>query len=282
MTYSAPSSLLPTKPNVANYDGIYRSVRLTVTDPVHIALHGVRITVEQTNHGVLVHVRTRVENHSHSSRDLRVETLVTDDESQPVTARNQATVAAQNHAEVEQSTAPLRNPHFWSPDSPCLYHLLSTVYDGDRALDRTDTRFGIRFVGCAPGRGFTLNGQFINLHSVNRRQDYGFLGDAVPEVMGVRDVLLIKSMEANFLRTAHYPQDPAVLDACDRLGILVWEEVPNIKIHVYPASADNAEPVYTERFPWPLMQNIKQQLREMIPPVTSTTPRSLSGASATT
>lgn len=251
--------------NVADYGGIYRSVLLTVTDPVHIPAHGVRITTEQTNHGLLVHVRTRVENNSDSSRDLQVETLVTDDQGQPVTAlKNHATVAAQEHAEIEQSTAPLGNPHLWSPDSPYLYHLSSTVYDGDRALDRTDTRFGIRFMGYDPARGFMLNGQFINLHGVDRRQDYGFLGDAVPEVVGARDILLIKSMGANFLRTSHYPQDPAVLDACDRLGILVWEEVPNIKIHMYPPSADNTNPIFTERFPWPLMENIKQQLREMI------------------
>jgi beta-galactosidase len=251
--------------NVADYGGIYRSVLLTVTDAVHIPADGVRITTEQTNHGVLVHVRTQVENSSDSSRDLEVETLVTDDQGQSVAAlKSHITVAAQNHAAVEQSTAPLVNPHLWSPDSPYLYHLSSTVYDGDRALDRTDTRFGIRFMSYDPARGFILNGQFINLHGVDRRQDYGFLGDAVPELVGARDILLIKSMGANFLRTSHYPQDPAVLDACDRLGILVWEEVPNIKICMYPPSADNTNPVFTERFPWPLMENIKQQLREMI------------------
>ncbi|MGD0227855.1 MAG: sugar-binding domain-containing protein, partial [Terriglobia bacterium] len=137
--------------NVADYGGIYRSVLLTVTDPVHIPAGGVRITTEQTNHGVLVHVRTRVDNSSDSSRDLRVETLVTDDQGQRVAAlQNHATVAAQNHAEVELTTAPLGNPYLWSPDSPYLYHLFSTVYDGDRALDRTDTHFGIRFMSYDP------------------------------------------------------------------------------------------------------------------------------------
>jgi beta-galactosidase len=251
--------------NVADYGGIYRSVLLTVTDPVHIPAGGVRITTEQTGKGVLVQVRTRVDNSSDSSCDLRVETVVTDAQGQVVTAlKGHTTAAAQGHAEIEQSTAPLANPHLWSPDSPYLYHLFSTVYDGDRALDRTDTHFGIRFMSYDPARGFMLNGQFINLHGVDRRQDYGFLGDAVPEVVGARDIFLIKSMGANFLRTSHYPQDPAVLDACDRLGILVWEEVPNIKIRFYPPSADNTNPVMTERFPWPLMENLKKQLGEMI------------------
>jgi beta-galactosidase len=260
-TFIAPTN----ETNVADYGGIYRSVTLTATDPAHFPSHGVRVTTQQADHGVLVHIRTSLQNDSVFPRQLRVQTLVTGDNGQPVTTlKSNITVAARDRAEFEQTTPPLGNPHLWSPESPYLYYLISTVYDGDHALDRIDTRFGIRFMGYDPARGFTLNGQFINLHGVNRRQDYGFLGDAVPEVVGARDILLIKSMGANFMRTSHYPQDPAVLDACDRLGILVWEEVPNIKIHMYPPSADNTNPIYTERFPWPLMENIKQQLREMI------------------
>lgn len=260
-TFIAPTN----ETNVADYGGIYRSVFVTTTGPVHIPSDGARITTQEKNHRVFVRVRTSVENDSESSRSLRIETLVTDDQGQPVASvKNNITVAAKGRAEVEQTTEPLANARLWSPDSPYLYHLLSTIYDGDRALDRTDTHFGIRFMGYDPARGFTLNGQFVNLHGVNRRQDYGFLGDAVPQAVGIRDIQLIKSMGANFMRTSHYPQDPAILDACDRLGILVWEEIPNIKIHMYPPSADGTQPVYTERFPWPLLEQLKQQLREMI------------------
>lgn len=251
--------------NVADYGGIYRSVRLTATNPVHLPWHGIRVTTERAGDGVLVHLRTSIQNDSSSSRSLRVETAVTGADAEGVARLDhRLTVAAGQRVEFEQTSAPVAGAHLWSPDSPYLYRLSCAVYDGDRALDRTDTRFGIRFMGYDPARGFTLNGEFINLHGVNRRQDYGFLGDAVPEAVGARDIVLIKSMGANFLRTSHYPQDPAVLEACDRLGVLVWEEVPNIKIHMYPPSADRNDGMYTERFPWPLMENIKQQLREMI------------------
>ena len=111
--------------------------------------------------------------------------------------------------------------------------MVTTVWQGERDVDRCATRFGIRFLRHDAARGFVLNGLPINLHGVNRRQDYGFLGDAVPEAIAVRDVRLMKEMGVNFLRTSHYPQDPAVLEACDELGILVWEEIPNIKVHVY-------------------------------------------------
>ena len=86
----------------------------------------------------------------------------------------------------------------------------------------------------------------------------------MPEAVGVRDIRLMKEMGVNFFRTSHYPQDVAVLDACDEMGILVWEEVPNIAIHIYPPPEDGTEPVYTTRFPWPLMENLKQQLKEMV------------------
>src|SRR2546422_413987 len=260
------SFIAPTnETNVANYGGIYRGVGLTATGPIHFPSHGVRVTTEQANRGVLVHVRTSLQNDSESSRNLRVETLVTDDQGKAViTLERDISVAAGGRAEFEQTTPPLGNAHLWSPESPYLYRLFSTVYHGDCALDRTDTHFGVRAMGYDLARGFTLNGQFINLHGVNRRQDYGFLGDVESEMAWASDIFLIKAMGANFMRTSHYPQDPAVLDACDRLGILVWEEVPNIKIHMYPPSADRTEPVYTERLPWPLLENIKQQLREMI------------------
>jgi len=141
---------------------------------------------------------------------------------------------------------------------------VSTLSESNGAVDRYVTPFGIRFITVDPNLGFVLNGKPINLHGVNRRQDYGFLGDAVPEAVAERDIQWIKSLGANFLRTAHYPQDPAALEACDRLGILTWEEIPNIKIHIYPPVEDNVGPVFTERFPRALMQNLKRQLAEMI------------------
>ena len=74
----------------------------------------------------------------------------------------------------------------------------------------------------------------------------------------------MKDTGVNFVRASHYPQDPAVIDACDRLGILVWEEVPNIKIHMYHAPLDEEENIYTTRFPHGLMTNIKHQRKEMV------------------
>jgi len=251
--------------NVATYGGIYRSVWVEVTDPLHVRYNGTWVTLEGNEAAPVVRIRTWVVNHGQASRTVRLENNAIDaDGNSKAKLEARAELAPNKEEFFDQRTGVIANPQFWSPDSPYLYLLESTVWDGDRAIDRFVTRFGIRYMRHDAANGFTLNGKPINLHGVDRRQDYGFLGDALPEAVGVRDVRLMKEMGVNFFRTAHYPQDVAVLNACDEMGILVWEEVPNIAIHIYPPPEDETEPVYTTRFPWPLMENLKQQLKEMI------------------
>jgi len=251
--------------NVANYGGIYRSVWLEVMDPVHIRYNGTWVTFEGNEERPVVRIRTWVKNQSGSTREVRIESEVVDAAGQSKSKLEvQAGIGAGQGKSFDQKTEAISDPQLWSPDSPYLYQLVTTVYEGDRALDRYVTRFGIRFMGHNASAGFTLNGKPINLHGVDRRQDYGFLGDAVLEAIGIKDIRLMKEMGVNFFRTSHYPQDPAVLNTCDELGILVWEEVPNIAVHIYPPDEEGGKPVYTTRFPRPLMDNLKQQLREMV------------------
>lgn len=251
--------------NVANYGGIYRSVWLEVMDPVHVRYNGTWVTFEGDEARPVVRIRTWVENQSRSSCTVRVESEVLDAAGQSKAKLvAKAGIGAGEGKSFDQKTEAISDPQLWSPDSPHLYRLLTTVFEGERALDRHVTRFGIRFMGYDASTGFTLNGKPINLHGVDRRQDYGFLGDAVPEAIGIKDVRLMKEMGVNFFRTSHYPQDPAVLNTCDELGILVWEEVPNIAVHIYPPDEEGGKPVYTTRFPRPLMDDLKHQLREMV------------------
>ena len=105
--------------------------------------------------------------------------------------------------------------------------------DGVQA-DEVSTPFGIRVMGYVPGKGYTINGEFINIHGVDRRQDYGYLGDALPDAISRRDMEIIKQLGANMVRTAHYIQDKSIVEAADEIGLLVWEEIPNIKIYDYP------------------------------------------------
>ena len=251
--------------NVATYGGIYRTVWVEITDPMHVRYRGTWLTLEGNEQGPIVRIRTWLLNQGSSSRVVRLESNVVDAAGQSkAKPEMQIEIGANEEKLCDQKTDAIDSPQLWSPESPYLYQVVSTVSEGDRPLDRFVTRFGLRYMRHDATHGFTLNGKPINLHGVDRRQDYAFLGDAVPEAIGVRDVRLMKEMGVNFLRTSHYPQDPAVLDACDEMGILVWEEVPNLSVHIYPPPEDEYEPVYTTRFPRQLMDNIKQQLKEMV------------------
>jgi len=252
--------------NVPVYGGIYRSVSLVVTDIVHFPAHALQVVIEGSENGPAnIRVVTRIENPGPTAASRKLETSIVDPSGRAVAVLDEdVTAPSKQFSEVRQTAPPISNPDLWSPDSPHLYRVVSTLYDGNRALDQVVTPFGIRFMGYDLEKGFTINGKPIQLHGVNRRQDYGFLGDAVPEAVAVKDIRLIKEMGANFIRTSHYPQDPAVLDACDQLGILVWEEIPNIKLYTYPTTTEDSEPGYLVRFSRPFVENLKHQLREMI------------------
>ncbi|MEJ7658263.1 MAG: glycoside hydrolase family 2 TIM barrel-domain containing protein [Hymenobacter sp.] len=122
----------------------------------------------------------------------------------------------------------LRQPRLWSPARPYLYRMLSTITEvgSGAVLEEASNPLGLRWYRFDAAQGFFLNGQPLQLMGASRHQDYAGLGNAVPKALAVRDVELLKEMGGNFLRIAHYPQDPAVLAACDRLGILASEEIP--------------------------------------------------------
>jgi len=124
----------------------------------------------------------------------------------------------------------IENPELWSPENPNLYNLQANIIDPDsgKILDSYSTNFGCRWFKADPEKGFFLNGQPIKLIGANRHQDFENMGNAVPNAIHRKDYQMIKDMGANFIRTAHYPQDPEVYRICDELGLLVWTEVPVI------------------------------------------------------
>jgi beta-galactosidase len=253
--------------NVAVYGGIYRTVSLTVLDRIHVPENGVWVTWKKSGKDAAVEIHGQLRNQSSSGQQVNIEYRVRDANGvAQAQSQSSTTLKAGETQLLNPVTVTIQAPRLWSPASPHLYTLTTVVRTSRGVLDQHTIRFGIRFMGHDPVQGFLLNDEPINLHGVNRRQDYGFLGDAVPEAVGVKDIRIMKELGVNFFRTSHYPQDPAVLDACDELGILVWEEIPNIKLSVYPPGIDldGASPVSSVRFSRPFMRNLKSQLQEMI------------------
>lgn len=114
----------------------------------------------------------------------------------------------------------------WDVNNPKLYQVRVSLFEDDRLTDEYDTRIGFREASFTPD-GFFLNGKHLKLRGLNRHQTYPFVGQAMPARVQRRDAwILRKDFKCNTVRTSHYPQSPHFLDACDELGLLVFEEIP--------------------------------------------------------
>ncbi|MBP2833674.1 DUF4982 domain-containing protein [Aquimarina sp. U1-2] len=120
----------------------------------------------------------------------------------------------------------IKNPALWSPDTPDLYTLDISIHKKEEVLDREYINFGIRTFSFDANTGFYLNEKPLKLIGANRHQDFPGKGNALSDDTHRSDLRLIKEMGGNFIRLAHYPQDPAILEEADRIGLMVWEETP--------------------------------------------------------
>ena len=217
------------------YGGIYRDVWLVATDPVHIDLldyasSGVYLDTPNLADGdPTVRARARITNDSAEPAEITVVHRLFDaDGGEVASARAPVAVPAGETVEQTQRMA-VASPRLWSPAEPNLYRVVTETVRGGEVLDAVANPLGFRWAA-ADGDGFTLNGKRLALHGTNRHQDFPGLGNALPDEHHRRDVQLVKDTGFNFLRLAHYPQDPAVLEAADDLGLAVWEEIPIVNL----------------------------------------------------
>lgn len=113
----------------------------------------------------------------------------------------------------------------WELDAPKLYQVVVRL-SGDGIADEYTVRTGFREARFTP-EGFLLNGRRLKLRGLNRHQTYPFVGGAMPARVQKRDALILKNeLHCNIVRTSHYPQAVSFLDACDEIGLLVFEEIP--------------------------------------------------------
>ena len=230
---SQDPSIPPLSVGYALYGGIYRDVWLVATDPVHVDVNdhagaGVYVsTPEVSADRARVEARAVLVNDGSDAAAARVVTTVLDPDGGVVRrVQREAALSSGVPDTVTTIVDSIARPRLWSPESPALYTVRTEIYIGDRLADRVDQPLGFRWYRFDPQRGFFLNGQRLQLRGTTRHQDFQGIGSALSNEQHVHDMQLIKAMGANFVRLAHYPQVPAVLDAADRLGLLIWQEVP--------------------------------------------------------
>ncbi|GAA4335050.1 glycoside hydrolase family 2 TIM barrel-domain containing protein [Flaviaesturariibacter amylovorans] len=235
LTNAHDENIPPLNADFSFFGGIYRDVYLLAADEVHFDLDnygssGVFVSTPRVSEQWAdVQVKGLIENAGATPRLLQVHTEIYDDRGARV-AQQQAdlTVGAFGKVPFLAFFSRLQQPRLWSPDKPNLYRVLTRIIDRNSGVttDETAHPLGFRWFRFSADSGFFLNGKHLKLIGANRHQDFKKLGNALPDALHVRDVELLKGMGSNLIRIAHYPQDPAVLEACDRLGLLVMEEIP--------------------------------------------------------
>ena len=205
--------------------GIYRHVWLESTTDVHVAMWGTFVTTpDVTDERARVEVRTELLNRRPETARVTLQATVLDADGRAVAqAESDRAMGAQSNDKVNVRLDVPR-PHRWDVDDPYLYSVLTVVREGQRVLDRSTTAFGVRTIAFDRSQGFALNGRPRKLHGVCMHHDLGALGTAVNRNAIERQLRLMKEMGANALRTSHNPPAPEVLDACDRLGLVVMDE----------------------------------------------------------
>ncbi len=215
------------QPNSRWYSGsgIYRHVRLVVTDPTYIARWGVFVTTpEATSCSAKVSIRTLVANDSSRANDVTVETVLFDKTGREIGSTQSSLSLAPGQDNETAQEVSVTNPALWSPESPTLYRAVSTVRIAGTIVDRVTTPFGIRTLDWSAEKGLLLNSKPIKLTGGSVHHDNGPLGAAAFDRAEERRVELLKAAGMNAVRTAHNPPSPAFLNACDRLGLLVLDE----------------------------------------------------------
>ena len=207
--------------------GIYRDVWLEKSAEVSVAPFGtfVYADLKQPYDMALVHVKTEVTNSGLRTQQYTVEQRLLDAEGREVAhADGHANPLKAKETRMTQHMMKLTNPHLWSTTDPYLYKVETTVKVDGKVVDVYTTTTGFRDIVFDAEKGFLLNGEPLKLKGVNMHQDHAGVGAAIPDALQVWRIRQLKAFGCNAYRASHNPMTPALLDICDREGILVIDE----------------------------------------------------------
>ncbi len=228
--------LPPISGDYTMFGGIYRDVYLISSNKIHFdqmnfGSNGVFVdALIDSNNESIVNIKGAITNQSNENRNVILLSKIIDKSGSLVTEiKSKIKLIAGATTNFQQSSKKINNPILWSTENPYLYSVQTSILSVDKSPIEYDLKYsplGFRWFKFSADSGFYLNGKYLKLIGAARHQDYMGLGNALDNDLNRRDIELLKGMGGNFIRVSHYPQDPTVLEMCDKLGILVWEETP--------------------------------------------------------
>jgi beta-galactosidase len=235
--------------------GIYRHVWINIANPLHIAPWGTLVTSAVQGPDAS----------GNASATLTILTIITNSTSQPQfctlisqpagpdgvaagTASTPLVIAAGTSSNVIQ-TIQVTNARLWSLETPQLYQLQSSLQQLGQPIDITQTPFGIRSIYFDVNNGFFLNGKRVELKGMCNHQDHAGVGIGMPDSLLYWRIKTLKSMGCNAYRCSHNPPAAELLDACDRLGMLVMDENRHLGDATGAYSSANAQTTYSDLSP---------------------------------
>ncbi|HEV2277887.1 MAG TPA: beta-galactosidase GalA [Acidobacteriaceae bacterium] len=205
--------------------GIYRHVWLVKTNPVYVRKWGTFVSSKVNGGTAALSIRTEVRNDGKDAQNARVTSTILDPSGNSVGKASTTPASIDRGGEnTFAQQIPVRQPRLWSLEERNLYKLITEVSVGGNTVDRYETPFGIRTIRIDPQQGLFLNDKPVKIKGTCNHQDHAGIGAALPDAVQYYRIRKLQEMGCNSLRTSHNPPTSELLDACDQLGMLVFDE----------------------------------------------------------
>lgn len=217
-------------PTARFYHGssIYGDTKLIVTPQIHIPISGglFYYVEDYSNQVATIKVKTEIVNKSHSAKMVSIRHSLFDRDNKIVSKDHTSpNLSPIQYTDTIVRTLKVNNPTLWSLDTPYLYTLKTEILSGDEVIDVINTTVGVRTIEYKTATGFYLNGENLKLQGVCEHMEMLPVGQAIPDDLWRKRILLLKEMGCNTIRTAHNPFPPKFYKLCDELGMMVVDEI---------------------------------------------------------
>jgi len=205
--------------------GIYRNVRLVIAEKLHVDEWGTFVTTpEISKEKASVHLEVKIKNASENQKEFKLVSSILDKKNDEVAKIESIEKIASNSSSTTTQNFTLKKPILWDTENPCLYKIVTKIYEKEILVDNYETPLGIRFFDFDAEKGFSLNGKPTKILGVCLHHDNGALG-AVENIHAVkRKLVLMKEMGVNAIRMSHNPHSLEMMQLCDEMGFIVQDE----------------------------------------------------------